>query len=113
MALRLDDLILQKVLVLFKGLCPRRPMLDPLIQFLLLVLKLLPLPIHAIDLLIQLVNRLILQRIVRVLGIELLNKRLELLLFRFYIDRVTFKIVMLLFSQLFVELFVQIMDHII
>ena len=88
-------------------------MLDPLIQFLLLVLKLLPLPIHAIDLLIQLVNRLILQRIVRVLGIELLNKRLELLLFRFYIDRVTFKIVMLLFSQLFVELFVQIMDHII
>ena len=102
MALRLDDLILQKVLVLFKGLCPRCPMLDPLIQFLFLVLKLLPLPIHAIDILIQLVNRLILQRVVRVLGIELLNKCLQLLLFRFYIDRVTFKIVMLLFSQLFV-----------
>ena len=88
-------------------------MLDPLIQFLFLVLKLLPLPIHAIDILIQLVNRLILQRVVRVLGIELLNKCLQLLLFRFYIDRVTFKIVMLLFSQLFVELFVQIMDYII
>ena len=88
-------------------------MLDPLIQFLFLVLKLLPLPIHAIDFLIQLVNRLILQRVVRVLGIELLNERLELLLLRFDIDRVTFKIVMLLLSQLFVKLFVQIVDHII
>ena len=111
--LRFDDLILKKVLVLFESLCARRPMLDLLVKLLLFILNLLPLAVQTVHLLVQLVNGLVLQCIVAILGVELLNERFQFFLLCLHVDRVAFQIVVLLLFQLLIKLGVQLFDHIV
>ena len=83
------------------------------VELLLFILYLLPFAIQTVHLLVQLVDSLVLQRIVAILGIQLLNECLQLLLFRLDVDGVPFQIVMLLLFQLVVELRIQLLNHIV
>ena len=56
--------------------------------------------VQAVYLLVQLVDCLVFECIVAILGIQLLDESLELLLLRFHVDGVAFKVVMLLFLEL-------------
>ena len=62
----LNDLILKEVLVLLEGLGTRHPVFNLFIHLLLLILYLLPLAIHTVDLLVQVVDRFIFQRVVAI-----------------------------------------------
>ena len=113
LSLRLYDLVLEEVLVLLESLCTRCPMFYLFVELLLFILYLFPLAIQTVHLLVQLVDSLVLQRIVAILGIQLLNECLQLLLFRLDVDGVPLQIVMLLLLQLVVELRIQLLNHII
>ena len=90
LSLGLDDLILEEVLVLLKCLSTRNPMLVLLAELLFLILHFLSLSVQAIHLLIQLVDGLVLQRVIAIFGVQLLDQSLELLFLRLDINGVSF-----------------------
>ena len=103
-------MVLQEVLILLESLRTGHPVLDLLVEFLFLILDLLTLLIKAINLLVQLVNSLILKCVVAVLGVQLLDQSLQLLLLRLHIDGVAFQIVMFLLLELVIKLGVQLLN---
>ena len=106
-------MVLQEVLILLESLRTGHPVLDLLVEFLFLILDLLTLLIKAINLLVQLVNSLILKCVVAVLGVQLLDQSLQLLLLRLHIDGVAFQIVMFLLLELVIKLGVQLLNDLI
>ena len=103
-------MVLQEVLILLESLRTGHPVLDLLVEFLFLILDLLTLLIKAINLLVQLVNSLILKCVVAVLGVQLLDQSLQLLLLRLHIDGVAFQIVMFLLLELVIKLGIQLLN---
>ena len=73
---------------MLKCLCTRHPVLDLLVEFLFFLLDLNSLFVKAIDSLPQLLDCLVLQSVVLVLGIELLNESLQFLLLGLHVDGV-------------------------
>lgn len=69
--------------------------------------------VEAVDLLIQLVDRLVFQRVVLILVVQFLDERLELLLLRFHVDGVALEVVMLLLLELSAKLLVKVANHIV
>ena len=65
-------------------------MLDFFAQLLLFVFNLGTELVQSVHLLVQLVNCLVLQRVIAVFGVKLLDQSLELLLLGLDVDRVTF-----------------------
>ena len=104
---------LQKVLVLVERLCSRLQILDFVAEVLLLCLNFGAEFVEAVNFLVQLVDRLVFERVVLVLVVQFLNQGLELLLLGLHVDRVAFKVVMLLFLKLGAQLFVQVADHVV
>ena len=86
MSLGLVDLVLKEVLVLFESSGASLPVLDLLIQLLFLVVHLHSFFVQAINFLIQLVDHLILQSVVAILGVELLDQCLQLSFLGLHID---------------------------
>ena len=111
--LRLNDLRLQEVLVLLEGLRTRHPVLDLLVELLLLRLHLYALLVETIHLLVQLVDGLVLESVVAVFGVQLLNERLQLLLLRLHVDGVALQVVVFLLLELPVELDVELGDDLV
>ena len=75
-------------------------MLDLIAQFLFLSLDLGTKLVQAVDLLVQLIDGLVFERIVAVFGIQFLDESLEFLLLSFHINGVAFQIVVLLLLEL-------------
>ena len=69
--------------------------------------------VQAVDFLVQLVNRFILESVIAVFCIQFLNQSLKLFLFSLDVDGVSFEIVMFLFFELLVEFFIQLIDNVI
>ena len=69
----LNDLVLEEIFVLLESLSTGHPVLDLLVQLLLFSLHFDSLLVQGIHLLVQVVDRLVLERVVRVLGVQLLN----------------------------------------
>ena len=92
---------------MLKCLCTRHPVLDLLVEFLFLLLDLDSLFVKAIDSLPQLLNCLVLQGVVLVLGIELLNERLKFLLLGLHVNGVALQVVVLLLLKLVVQLLIE------
>ena len=88
-------------------------MLDLLVELLLLRLHLHTLLVETVHLLVQLVDGLVLERVIAVFGIQLLNERLQLLLLRLHVDGVAFEVVVLLLLELPVELDVELGDDLV
>ena len=104
---------LQKVLVLVQGLCSGLQILNLIAQLLLLRLDLGAEFVEPVDLLVQLVDRLIFQRVVLILVVQFLDERLELLLLCLHVDGVALEVVMLLLLKLSAKLLVKVADHVV
>jgi len=111
--LRFDNLRLKEVFVLLKGMRSGHPVLDFVVEFLLFLLHLDPLLVEAVHLLIEFVDRFVLQRVVAVLGVQLLDQGLQLFLLCFDVDRVPLEVVVLLLLQLSVQFYVQVFYHVV
>ena len=76
MPLRLDNLVLEEILVLLEGLSTGHPMLDLLVKLLFFILHLDSLFVQTVHFLIEFVDGLVFESVVAVLCVQLLNQRL-------------------------------------